>query len=108
MTKYISGITLLILGLSNWVLWYRQPVFLISSPSPSSPPTPSVTVARTADDIARGILSLQNDLSTSQRQHLQDLIQQGTALRSTLSQLQGQRQELYLQLMDDSTILLEQ
>jgi len=90
------------------MLWYRQPVFLLSPPSPSSPPAANVTVARTADDIARGILSLQDDLSTSQQQQLQDLIQQGTSLRSTLSQLQGKRQELYLQLLDDSTILLEQ
>ena len=99
--------TLLLLG-GNWIVWNQKQVFILPPAEMNSPQPTSLPLARTADDIARGVLSLREALTTQQQLQLRPLYQEGSRLRTQLSQLHGNRQELRLQLVQDSRRILEQ
>ena len=100
-------LSLLFLVTSNWILWTARPLFIVSEPVQNPPPQSAVSIARTADDVARGIAAIQEELDDSQRRQLQPLFTQGFTLRSTVSHLQGKQRELSMSLLNDSTRLLE-
>ena len=85
----------------NFLVWRMGTVFLYSPPRQSTPPNPELSLMRTSDDIARGILAIEMELNTKQRKELAPLFKKGFQLREKLSTLQNQylnQQEKILQL----------
>ena len=95
-------ITVALLG-ANWMLWQKQTIYLYYPPTKSLIAA-NITLPRTADDIARGLLpapEIQNKDTVKK-------IAEGHTIRSQLSKLQAARIELQLQLLTESQTLLEE
>ena len=94
---------LLALLTSNWVLWTKKKLILYSDRVTPTAPALPVPLGRTADDIARGLLAMEEvDLSS-----LRPLLEEGLRLRREISNLQGQHVDLELQLLKEGTDVLE-
>lgn len=98
-------ITLFLIFL-NVLVWKMGSVFLYNPPRKTLPPNPESKISRTADDIARGLLSMKRSLSEEQYSTLQPLFQKGYLLRKKWENENQQYTEFQEELLQETRRLL--